>query len=354
MKLTQTDLNLEQNNKLLLYVFLGRIPFLNFQEKLFFTNNIDSAHSLALLSIEEIENKIDRKFNKKICWDGEKNLLQSKQILEVCYKRDIQILLYEENDYPALLKEIPDPPLILFCRGDVNLLNKDSVSIVGTRRITQDGKDATAGFARDACYSGCNVVSGLANGVDSYAHTGSVNAWFDCKEQGIDLSRVGRTIAVLPGSIDEIIPSTNKRLAQQILQTGGLLVSEYEPFTPMMKYHFVARNRIIAALSKATVVIQAPAGSGALITADFALDYDRDLFLHKAAFSDSAKQVAGIVKSQLEVQHATGSVSKHKLENSVEKFLEAGAPVINDYKDFCRVMAEKPETRQICLQNELF
>lgn len=354
MKLTQTDLNTQQNNKLLLYVFLGRIPFLSFQEKLFFTNNIDSAHTLALLSIEEIENKINRKFNKKICWDGEKNLLQSKRILEVCCKKDIQILLYEEDDYPALLKEIADPPLILFCRGDVSLLNKDSVSIVGTRRITQDGKESTINFAQDACLSGCNVVSGLANGVDSYAHSGSINAWFDCKEQGIDLSRVGRTIAVLPGSIDEIIPSTNKRLASQIIQTGGLLVSEYEPYTPMMKYHFVARNRIIAALSKATIVIQAPSGSGALITADFALDYDRDLFIHQAAFSSCAKQIAGIVKSQLEVQHAVGKVSRHKLENSVEKFIEAGAPVIKDYKDFCKAMAEKPETRQRCLQNELF
>lgn len=354
MKLTTTNLTDEEKNTLLKYIFLGRIEFLTFQEKLFFTNNIDSAHSLALLSIEEIENKINRKFKKKIFWDGERNLLQSQQIINICQRMDIQPLLYEEKGYPALLKEINDPPFILFCRGDISLLSKNSVSVVGTRKITQDGKEAAMAFSSDACLSGINIISGLASGVDSYAHLGSIECWFDCKEQQIDLSRLGRTIAVLPCSIDEILPSGNKKLAGRILQTGGLIVSEYEPMTLMRKWHFVARNRIIAALSKATVVIQAPSGSGALLTAEFALDYDRELFIHKAAFSTGARQIAKIVKSQLEVAHAVGSVSQHKLENSVEKFIEAGAPVINDYKDFCRALVQEPVRQKVCLQGELF
>lgn len=354
MKLTPTDLTTEQNEKLLLHIFLGRMFFLSFQEKLFFTNNIDSARALALLSIEEIENKIGRKFNKKIFWDGERNLLQSQQIISICKKNEIQPVLYNEAEYPSLLKEICDPPFILFCRGDVSLLSKSCVSMVGTRKITQDGKEAARSFAYDAVLSGINVVSGLANGVDAYSHEGAVNAFFDCKEQGIDLSKIGRTIAVLPGSIDEIVPYSNKNLASKILLTGGLLVSEYEPGTTLQKWHFVARNRIIAALSGATLVVQAPSGSGALITAEFALDYNRDVFIHSAAFSGGAKQVQKIVKTKLELEHAQGKVSKHKLENTVEKYIEDGAPVVNNYKEYCRILAEKPESRRTLFQGELF
>ena len=359
MKLTQT--NSFTKESLLFYISLGRISFLNFQEKLFLLKNIDSSNALALLSIEDIENLVNRKFSKRVIWDGKKNLLMAEAILSRCQKLNIEIIFYFEDSYPPLLKEISDPPFLMYCRGNSDLLKSSGVSVVGTRRLTQNGKQAAVDFAYDAILSGSNVISGLANGADGYAHQGAINAYFDCKEHNFGLDKIGRTIAVLPSAIDEIVPYNHKKLAAQIIQTGGLLVSEFEPGTITEKWHFVARNRIIAALSTATVVIEAPSGSGALITADFALEYNRDVFFHEVAFSHNAVQIDSIVKSDLEKKHAEGTVSKYKLENSIKKFIDNGAPVIKDYEDFCKVQIMPPGEKNKqenknppCIQGELF
>ena len=159
----------------------------------------------------------------------------------------------------------------------------------------------------------------------------------------------------MPSSIDEIVPFSNKKLAGQILQTGGLIISEYEPRMTITNWHFVKRNRIIAGLSFATVVVEAPAGSGALITVDFALENGRDVYFHKVCFSDNAKQIASIVKNQLETDFSMGKVSKYKKENTVEKYLEAGAPIIESYEDYCAACNEVPGQRHIKqMQGTLF
>lgn len=358
MKLIPTDTF--NNDSLLLYISLGRIGFLTFQEKIFLLNNLDSSNSLALLSIEDIEKLLDRKISRNAAWNGLYNLNCAKAAIRRCAALDIQILFHFEDSYPALLKEISDPPFMLYCRGDISLLQQPGVSVVGTRKLTQNGKAAASGFAYDAVLSGMNVVSGLAHGADGYAHQGAINAFFDCNEQKIDMSKLGRTIAVIPSAIDEIVPYGHKKMAAQILQTGGLLVSEFEPGSITEKWHFVARNRIIAGLTSSTVVIEAPAGSGSLITADFALEYNRDLFFHQVAFTQNAMEIAGIVKSDLEKAHAAGKVSSYKLENQIQKFIEAGAPVIKDYEEFCKVLADPPEKNREenknppCIQGELF
>lgn len=359
MKLTQINSN--EYELLLFYISLGRMNFLSFQEKLFLLKNLDSYNTLALLSIEDIELKLDRKISKKANWNGEKNLLYSKNIIKICQALNIEPLFCFEAEYPSMLKEISDPPFVLYCRGNISLLNLLCVSVVGTRHLSQNGKQAALDFTYDAALSGCNVVSGLANGADGYAHQGVLNAYFDCKEKGIDVNKLGKTIAVLPSSIDEIVPYGHKKMAAQILETDGLIISEFEPGSVTEKWHFVARNRIIAALSVATVVIEAPAGSGALITADFALENGKDVMIHKSAFSENAKKIAGYVKSDLEKKHAMGQVSKHKLENSIEKYIEAGAPVINDYEDYCKTITQRPGEKKLkekkipsCIQGELF
>ena len=162
-------------------------------------------------------------------------------------------------------------------------------------------------------------------------------------------------MAVLPCGIDEVVPWNNKRLAATILETGGCLVSEYGPGSPVGKWNFVERNRIVAGLSESVVVIQAPAGSGALITADFALENGRDVYFHEAAFCESAKRISETVKSRLEKEHALGRVSRFKMENTPERFLSAGAPVIKDYNDYCIALTECPGIRSINpVQGELF
>ena len=334
------------DERLLLNLSLNRLTFLRYSEKKILAKKLDSSRSLALLSIEEIEKIINRDIKKNVVWNGSENLRMVQKALYYCRLLNVRVILNDDEDYPELLRQIADPPYLLFCRGNQSLLCQHSVSVVGTRRLSQEGKMAARQFAYDAVMNGCNVVSGLANGADGFAHQGAMDAYFDCLDKQVDPSQIGRTIAVIPSSIDDVIPSCHKTMAGKILQTGGCIISEYEPGLQMANWHFVGRNRIIAGLSPATVVIEAPNGSGALITADFALEYNRDLLFHKAGFSPSALKIAEIVKNQLERDFVSGRVSKYKIENTITKFLEAGAAVIENYNDFCNALTECPGTRK--------
>lgn len=341
------------DEKTILNLSLHRISFLSFNEKKILEKNIDSANELALMSIDDISLLIKRGINKAK-WDGKDNLRMAKLAKMYCENLKITILHYSDEKYPELLRQIPDPPFLLFCRGNENILTEKSVSVVGTRRLSQNGKNKSYEFAYEAAMDGCNVVSGLANGVDGFAHRGAVAAYFDALESKKETEKVGRTIAVLPSAIDEIVPSGHKLLAEQILKTGGCIISEYEPKMNIANWHFVGRNRIIAGLSPATVVIEAPAGSGALITADFAVEYNRELMFHSAAFGEMAKKVAKEVENQLKSDFAEGKVSKYKMENKSEKYLEAGAPIINNYKEYCVCLADEPGKHSIQEQQLLF
>ena len=363
MQLTQINQNIKNENNfsqsedfdLLLELYIARISFLSFNEKKILKKNLDSSCSLVLLSIEEIKKIINRDLSNKVVWNAKENFRMAQVALHFCNQLGVKILLHSDKDYPEQLRQIADPPYLLFYKGDVSLLSKKTVSVVGTRRLTQNGKIAAKEFAYNAALNGEVVVSGLAKGADEYAHRGVVDAYFDCFEKGLDTRNLGKTIAVLPSSIDEIVPLSNKKLAGQILQTGGLIISEYEPRMTIANWHFVKRNRIIAGLSFATVVVEAPAGSGALITVDFALENGRDVYFHKVCFSDNAKQIASIVKNQLETDFNNGKVSKYKKENTVEKYLEAGAPIIENYEDYCAACNEVPGQRHIRqMQGTLF
>lgn len=343
------------DDSLILLLSLARITFLSYNEKEILLKNVSSSESLSLLTKDDISLIIKRKLTSKSIWNGKSNLEAAKKTLEYCNLFKIGILSYYSPLYPELLKNITDPPLILFYKGDISILQNNNISVVGTRRITPGGKEAALDFAYNACLNGNNIVSGLANGVDAYAHKGAINAYFDTIYKKKDVKKIGKTIAVLPSSIDNIIPVSNKKLASQILQTGGCIISEYEPNLQMATWHYVGRNRIIAALSSSTVVVEAPCGSGALITADFALEDGRDVFFHQIAFSDMAQNVNNVVKSNLEQQFAKGEVSKYKMENTPEKYLEYGAPVIKDFDDYCLALNELPGNhRNNIMQGELF
>ncbi len=341
----------ETEDTLILTLSVARIPFLDFNQKIKLLKNLDNPQSLALQSIEDIYKLSQCQKVKKPYWNGSDNLRMAKAEAYQCKRLGIKVLLYDDPLYPEILRQIADPPFLLFVRGNKNLLQGPNVSVVGTRRLSTAGREAAKAFAYDASIDGSNVVSGLAYGADACAHQGALDAFFDNPEK----EGLGRTIAVLPCAIDEVVPYQNKRLAAQILQSGGCIVSEYAPGTPTQKRNFVARNRIVAGLSQATVVIEAPNGSGALITADFALEEGRDVFFHEAAFGQAAESISQAVKSGLEKDFATGRVSKFKLENCPERFLKEGAPVIKNYKDFCVALTEMPgERSQLPLQGELF
>ncbi|MEN3009023.1 DNA-processing protein DprA [Pseudothermotoga sp.] len=184
--------------------------------------------------------------------------------IEQAEKKGIKVLSLWSEDYPPLLKEIASPPIVLFYLGDEELLKRDCISIVGTRRMTSYGKKVAHQMAFTVAQAGIVVVSGLAIGIDSCAHSAALEAG-------------GKTIAVLGTGVDVPYPVSNKKLYEKIIQ-DGCVVSEFPLGTKAMKQNFPMRNRIIAGLSRATVVVEAPKDSGALITARFAVDMGRDVF----------------------------------------------------------------------------
>lgn len=327
-----------------LLVSLAGISFLSLAEKINLFKKLDSTKELAILSIEEISCFCNREI-KRAVWNGMERLAATEKEVALLKAKGIKGVTYSDALYPALLRETSNAPFVLFYYGDISILGERTVSVVGTRHITPEGREGAVAFAKDACLDGVTVVSGLAAGVDAAAHTGSVQAFYYAQEKGIDVGVVGKTCAVLPCGCDAVVPSTNRKLAESIIKTGGCIISEYVPGVPSEKWRFVQRNRIIAALSPSTVVVQAPDGSGALITAQFALEYNRDVAFHKSCFCKNADVVGKYLHSKLETQLALGQISKSKIENTCAKYIECGAPVIEDYKDFCRFRMEKPGER---------
>ena len=169
--------------------------------------------------------------------------------------------------YPPLLREIPDPPAVLWLRGEAapELLERPSVAIVGARACSSYGRSVARTLGRELAAAGLVVVSGMARGIDSEAHRGALDAG-------------GVTVAVLGCGIDRDYPAAHRDLASRIVQRG-LIVSEYEAGVEPAPWRFPARNRIIAGLCTATVVVEARERSGALITADFALEDGREVMV---------------------------------------------------------------------------
>jgi len=177
---------------------------------------------------------------------------------------DFDIVSLDDPAYPPLLKETSSPPLVLFIRGEISLLNSRCLTVVGTRSATADGIEAVRRLVGPVAASGPSIVSGLAFGIDAAAHATA-------------LDHNGRTLAVLGSGIDEITPYANAGLGRRIIASGGAMISEYPPGTRVQKHHFPQRNRILAGLSSATLVVEAGTHSGALITAKFALEEGREV-----------------------------------------------------------------------------
>jgi DNA processing protein len=185
-------------------------------------------------------------------------------IWEQIQSQGIQVLIWDDEGYPERLRQIHNPPPVLYLRGTLEAEDHWAVAIVGTRRITPYGRQVADRIAVKLVNSGITVVSGLALGVDTAAHQASLDAG-------------GRTLAVLGCGVDRIYPPKNRRLAEKIM-VNGALISDYAPGTPPEASNFPPRNRIISGLSLATVVVEAGVKSGALITANFAVEQGREVF----------------------------------------------------------------------------
>lgn len=210
-------------------------------------------------------------------------LARAEKELDFSKKNQITVLTFRDEEYPSRLRECEDAPLLLFYKGNSTLNNLKVVSVVGTRHITDYGKEMVATFIRElsSLCPGVLIVSGLAYGVDIHAHRAALT-------NGLD------TVAVLAHGLDRIYPSVHRKTAVNMLQHGGLL-TEYTSGTNPDPSNFVCRNRIVAGMCDATIVVESAKKGGALITADIANSYARDCF----AFPGRARDLYSVGCNQL-------------------------------------------------------
>jgi len=206
---------------------------------------------------------IGRVIAQRISDIAKKHNLLKKEI-ELIKKHDIKLLTLDDSDYPLNLKEIYDPPPLLYVKGNLTTDQRLAVAIVGSRRASYYGLTSSEKFAYELASLGLIIVSGMARGIDTHAHRGAIKA-------------NGRTIAVLGSGLNCIYPPENKELFQEIARSSAV-ISEFSMNTKPLPGNFPRRNRIISGLSLGVLVIEANRNSGALITADFALEQGREVF----------------------------------------------------------------------------
>lgn len=175
------------------------------------------------------------------------------------------VVTWASELYPFLLRDIPDPPPVLYVLGDVEILRQTQLAMVGSRNPTPAGKDNALQFAASLAEMGIVITSGLALGIDAAAHEGALRA-------------KGRTIAVAGTGVDRVYPAQHRKLAHQIVAEGGAIISEYPLAAPPLKHQFPRRNRLISGLSLGTLVVEAAQSSGSLITARLAMEQGREVF----------------------------------------------------------------------------
>ena len=215
--------------------------------------------------------------------------------IEYMLKNKVDVISIQDEEYPEILRNIYDPPLLFYIRGNKEILNHDSIAIIGCRECSKYGKNIAQELAYNISKNRINIVSGLAKGIDAEAHRGCI------------LSE-GKTIAVLGNGLDTIYPQENIPLAKKILEKGGAIISEYPLGERPQKQNFPERNRIVSGMSKGVIVVEAKEKSGTLITVDFALEQGRDVF---------------VVPGNINNDNSKGT----------NELIKQGAKIITNYKD---------------------
>ena len=177
----------------------------------------------------------------------------------------MKIIDRKSENFPSSLLQIQNPPKQIYVEGDISLLQKNSIAIVGTRKCTDYGKKYAQKFAQKLAQANVCIISGLARGIDTIAHYSSMN-------------KIGKTIAVIGSGFKHIYPEENRYLYNQILQNGGCIVSEYPPEEPVNKAYFPKRNRIISGLAMGVLVVEGRYRSGSMITARYAIEQNKQVF----------------------------------------------------------------------------
>jgi len=254
---------------------------------------------------------------------------------------DHHLVTIDSDEYPLLLREIPDPPIVLFAHGCLQQLKSIQIGIVGSRNPDAAGRKLANEFARELVYAGATVTSGLALGIDGCSHQGALDAG-------------GHTIAVTGNGLDMIYPARHKALAEKIVE-NGILVSEFSPGTKPIPANFPRRNRIISGMSTGVLVIQAACRSGSLITARYAMEQGREVFAIPGSIHNPLakgchsliRQGAKLVESVDDIVEELGSLATVVMGGSVneetgQKIGEGKEALDADYKVLLDSMAYDP------------
>jgi DNA processing protein len=313
----------------LLDLMIIRIPGLKPAERAELCRKLRGEDELLRMSQRELEllagHPLRRAAMDKVRLAAERDALNAE-------KRGIRWVSLVSALYPPLLREIYDPPVLLFYRGSLPDGNRPAVAVVGTRRPRGGTLKAAFDTGRDLGLQGISVVSGLALGIDAMAHRGNL-------EGGAG------TYAVLGSGADEIYPASNRPLALKILEGGGGILSEYPPGTEPRKWRFPARNRIIAAIARGTLIVDAPAASGALITARLALEQGRDLWVSSAGAGSAgirrlADEGAKIISSASDILREWGIEEKAGEKPGEKTGEETGGKIESPGASTGRTLAE--------------
>ena len=245
------------------------------------------------------------------------NLKRAENIFNECQKYNYLIIKYTDKLYPTNLKYIYSPPIVLFAKGKIEILNRlkntGTVCVVGSRRTTNYGEQITKSLIKDLVKAGTIIVSGFAVGIDAVAH-------------GTALKTGGATVAVLGCGLNINYPLKNNALKEEMLAGNGLFLSEYPPNQKATRFTFPVRNRILAGISDAVLVTEAGAKSGSLITAGFALEQGKDVF---------------VVPHNIDIQEANGS----------NKLLKDGALIALEANDILLELQKKYATIELVTYN---
>lgn len=278
------------------WIWLSRIPNIGIKKFNILINKYKSIDNIWKLKKEDLER------NKGI---GEKTISELlderyriglNKYLEYIIKNKIELIGINNEKYPKRLKQIYDPPLMLYAKGNIQILKDiNSIAMVGGRNCSEYGKKIALELSEFLSKRKINIISGLARGIDTYSHIGC-------------LKGTGKAIAVLGSGLNELYPSENIRLAKEIIYSGGTIISEYGIGVKPSKLNFPARNRIISALSNKIVIIEARKDSGSIITADYALDQGKEIYA------------------------VPGNIN-NKLSEGSNELIKEGANILTNYED---------------------
>lgn len=286
---------------------VGEIGSLRLRKLLAFFDkpeNILKASAQKLAAVSGIGENIARKITSLKKEDLEQELASAKKL-------GLKIITSEDNGYPENLKQIPDPAIVLYIKGELKKEDRLAIGVVGSRKASFYGLTNSEKFAFDLAAAGFTVVSGMAHGVDTYAHKGALKAG-------------GRTIAVMGSGFKHIYPGENRGLAEEISKSGAV-ISEFPVEALPLKQNFPCRNRVISGLSLGVLVVEAARNSGALITADFALEQGRDVFaLPGKVDSGTSFGTNGLIKQGAKLVSCADEV--------IEEFGCAGLSAANNKK----------------------